>query len=42
LAWEADEAGLTIVEPVTNDRDSQVARAAQRAVARLRAGRPTI
>jgi len=41
LGLGGDEAGLTIVEPMTNDRDSQVARAAQRAVARLRANRPT-
>jgi HEAT repeat protein len=40
LGLGGDEAAMTIVEPMTNDRDPQVARAAERAVARLRAGRP--
>jgi HEAT repeat protein len=42
LGLGSDEAARTFVEPMTNDRDPQVARAAQRAVARLRASRPAI
>src|SRR2546425_3580313 len=42
LGLGGDEAALTVVEPMMTDRDPQVARAAERAVARLRASRPTI
>ena len=41
LGLGGDEAALAIVEPMTNDRDPQVERAAERAVARLRSTRPT-
>ena len=40
LGLGGDEAALAIVEPMVNDRDPQVARAAGRAVARLRGDRP--
>jgi HEAT repeat protein len=42
LGLGGDEAALTIVEPMINDRDPQVARAAGRAVARLRGSRPPL
>jgi hypothetical protein len=41
LGLGGDEGALTIVEPMMNDRDPQVARAAERAVARLRRSRAT-
>ena len=41
LGLGGDEAALAIVEPMANDRDPQVERAAERAVARLRSTRPT-
>jgi HEAT repeat protein len=41
LGLSCDAAALPIVEPMMRDRDSQVVRSAQRAVARLRAGTHT-
>ena len=41
LGLGSNDAALAIVEPMVGDTDPQVARAAERAVARLRGSRPT-
>ena len=39
LGLAGDPAAIAVVEPLTKDRDPQVARAAERAIVRLRSGR---